>query len=96
VNDYVRAASKTANASILNVLANDTFNGTRATTSNVRITQISPAIQGVALDLSTGAISTTTRASSGTYNLVYQICEITAPTNCDTATATIELSGRTR
>lgn len=96
VNDYVRAASKTANASILNVLANDTFNGTRATTSTVRLSQVSPAIEGINLNISTGAIATTTKASSGTYNLVYQICEIAAPTNCDTATATIELSGRSR
>jgi hypothetical protein len=94
VNDYARASSKVAGVAIASVLANDTFNGTRATTATVQISQVSPPIRGIALNLSTGAISVAAKTSSGTYNLVYKICEIAAPTNCDTATATIELSGR--
>jgi hypothetical protein len=94
VNDYARASSKTASVAIASVLANDTFNGVQSTTSTVQISQVSPPISGITLNTSTGAISIAARTSSGTYNLVYKICEIAAPTNCDTATATLELSGR--
>ena len=94
VDDYARASSKVANVAIASVLANDTFNGVRATTSTVQISQVSPPISGITLNLSSGAISVKAKTSSGIYNLVYKICEIAAPTNCDTATATVELSGR--
>jgi hypothetical protein len=93
VNDYVRASSKVGSSPI-NVLTNDTFNGTAATTAKVRITQVSAPITGITLNTSTGLISVAARTSSGTYNLTYKICEINAPANCDTAIATLELSGR--
>lgn len=94
VNDYARASSKTANIPIASVLANDTFNRVRATTGTVQISQVSPPIRGITLNVSTGAISVAAKTSSGIYNLTYKICEIAAPTNCDTAIATVELSGR--
>jgi hypothetical protein len=93
VNDYVRASSKVGSSPI-NVLANDTFNGATATAAKVSITQISAPITGITLNTSTGWISVATKTSSGIYNLTYKICEINAPTNCDTAIATIELSGK--
>jgi hypothetical protein len=96
VNDYVRASSKSGGVVIASVLANDTFNGARATTATVQLSQVSAPIPGITLNLSTGAVSVAPKTSSGTYNLVYRICEIAAPTNCDNATATIELSGRGR
>lgn len=94
VNDYARASSKTASTPIASVLVNDTFNGVRATTTAVRISQVSPPVTGITLNLSTGAVSVKAKTSSGTYNIVYKICEIAAPANCDTATITLELSGR--
>lgn len=96
VNDYARASSKVASTPIASVLANDTFNGVRATTSAVRITQVTPPISGITLNASTGAVSIATRTSSGTYNIQYRICETNAPANCDIATITLELSGRDR
>ncbi len=93
VNDYVRASSKTASTP-LNVLTNDTFNGLAATPAKVSITQVSAPITGITLNTSTGWISVKAKTSSGTYYMTYKICEINAPTNCDTAVATIELSGR--
>jgi hypothetical protein len=93
VDDYVRTSSKTA-GSPLNVLTNDTFNGVQATISTVRISQVSPTIPGITLNTSTGLISVAAKTTSGIYNLTYKICEINAPTNCDTAFATIELSGK--
>jgi hypothetical protein len=93
VNDYVRASSKVGSSPI-NVLTNDTFNGTAATTAKVSITQLSAPIAGITLNTSTGLVSVATKTSSGTYNLTYKICEVNAPTNCDSAIATIELSGK--
>ncbi len=93
VNDYVRASSKIGSTP-LNVLMNDTFNGARATTSAVRLTQVTAPIPGITLNTSTGWVTIANKTSSGIYNLVYKICEINDLTNCDTATAVIELSGR--
>jgi hypothetical protein len=94
VNDYVRASSKIGSSPI-NVLTNDKFNGGPATPAQVQITQLSAPIYGITLNNSTGLVTVATKtASSGTYNITYKICEINMPTNCDTAVATIELSGR--
>lgn len=96
VNDYARASSKVASTPIASVLANDTFNGVRATTATVRISQVTSTIPGITLNTSTGAVSVANKTSSGTYNIQYRICEINSLTNCDTATITLELSGRDR
>jgi hypothetical protein len=96
VNDYGRGSSKTANTPIASVLANDTLNGLRAATPAVVLTQVSltPATSGITLNLTTGAVTVKTKTSSGLYYLTYSICEAASPTNCDTAVATIELSGK--
>jgi hypothetical protein len=98
VDDYVRAVSKTTAVVLPSVLSNDTFSGVRATTDKVSLSQVSltPSGYGFAFNLSTGAVSVTAKTSSGIYALVYKICEIGNPANCDQATATVELSGKTR
>ncbi len=96
VDDSVRASSKTGGIVIASVLANDTFNGVRATTATVRLSQASPPIPGISLNLSNGAVSVVPKTASGVYTLVYRICEITSLANCDTATVTFDLSGRSR
>jgi hypothetical protein len=96
VNDYGRASSKAANTVIASVLANDTLDGIRATTPTVVLSQVSllPASSGIALNLSTGAVTVKAKTTSGIYALTYQICEAASPANCDTAVATVELSGK--
>ncbi len=74
---------------IANVLSNDELGGNPATLANVNLTQISTANPGVTLDVATGAVNVTTVVLPGTYEVVYQICEIAVPTNCTTATATV-------
>ena len=93
VNESARASSKTGGVAIASVLANDTFNGSRATTATVQLSQVSAPIKGITLNLSSGAVSVAPKTSSGLYSLVYGICEIASPTNCDTATVTLDLSG---
>ncbi|MFK8270432.1 T9SS type B sorting domain-containing protein [Capnocytophaga stomatis] len=69
-----------------------------ATIANVNITQVTPAspINGSAniptLDVTTGDINVPTDTPAGTYTIVYRICEKLNPTNCDTATATVEVA----
>jgi len=93
VNDSVTASSKTGGTVIPSVLANDTLNAARATAATVQLSQASPAVQGITLNLSTGAVSVAPKTASGLYNLVYRICEIASLTNCDTATITLDLFG---
>ena len=96
VNDSVNASSKTGGTVIASVLANDTLDGAPATTSTVRLSQVSPPIAGITLNLATGAVSVAPKTPSETYSLVYRICEIASPANCDDATVTLYLSGRSR
>ncbi len=94
VNDSARASSKTSGVAIASVLANDTFNGARATTSAVRLSLPAPLPYGISLNLSTGAVTVAPKTSSGLYTFGYTICEIASPANCDSATVTLDLSGR--
>ena len=93
VNDSARASSKIGSTAIASVLANDTFNGARATTATVQLSQVSPPVKGITINLSTGAVSVAPKTSSGLYNIVYSICEIASPTNCPSATVILDLSG---
>ncbi|WP_212906478.1 T9SS type B sorting domain-containing protein [Capnocytophaga stomatis] len=69
-----------------------------ATIANVNITQVTPAspINGSTniptLDVTTGDINVPADTPAGTYTIVYRICEQLNPTNCDTATATVEVA----
>ena len=96
VNDVGRGSSKVANTPIASVLANDRLNGVRAATPAVVLSQVSivPATNGITLNVTTGAVNVKAKTDSRTYSLTYRICEAVSPANCDTAVATIELSGK--
>ena len=94
VDDVANGSSKTGGTVIASVLANDKLNGVPATTTSVRLTQVSPPIPGITLNLASGAVSVAPKTNSGTYNLVYRICEIASPANCDDATVKLNLSGK--
>ncbi len=94
VNDSARGSSKTGGVVIASVLANDLFNGVRATTASVKISLSAPLPKGFSVNFSTGALSVAPKTSSGTYSFAYQICEIASPQNCDQATVTVDLSGK--
>jgi len=55
----------------------------------VTITQVSTSNPNVTIDPATGAVNVAPGTPAGTYTLVYQICEILNPSNCDTATVTV-------
>ena len=72
------------------VLANDTYNGAAATTSNVNLTQVSTTNLGVALNTTTSMIEVAAGTPAGTYTVSYSICDKVNPTtNCQQATATV-------
>ncbi len=94
VIDAVNDTGTVANGSIggvavPNVLVNDTLNGVPATLATVTITQVSTTNPNVTINPATGAVNVAPGTPAGTYTLVYQICEILNPTNCDTATVTV-------
>ena len=92
VNDLWRLSSKLGGSSP-SVLVNDWFSNIRATTDKVSISLVSPLLKGMAFNTSTGVFSIAPKTSSGDYPIIYKICEIANPTNCDSATATLELTG---
>ncbi|RBN50164.1 gliding motility-associated C-terminal domain-containing protein, partial [Flavobacterium psychrolimnae] len=73
-----------------NVLVNDTLNGVPVLASQVATTFVSASNAGVTLSGTDVVVSAGTPA--GSYTLVYQICEILNPTNCDTATVTVSVT----
>jgi len=96
VADRARASSKTPGTAIASVLANDWLGNARATPANVSLSlvSLSPPNNDVRLDLSDGSVDVLRRTQSGTYTLVYQICEIASPANCGQGTVTLDLSGK--
>ncbi len=78
----------------LNVLADDTLNGAAATTGNVTITLASGSTvpPELTFDPSTGTVGVVAGTLAGTYSFDYTICEQLNPTNCSTATASVEVA----
>jgi len=78
------------------VLANDRLANAPATPATVRLSlaSLTPANNMIRFDLSDGSVDVLGKTSSGTYSLVYEICEIAMPTNCARATVRLDLSGR--
>lgn len=79
-----------AGGSTTSVLANDTYNGAPATTTNVILSVVSNSPQ---LTLNTdGTVTVTSGTSSGNYLLTYSICERANLTNCTTISSTITVA----
>ena len=74
---------------VANVLANDWVGGARTTTANVSLSLVSSSIAGVSLDLADGSVDVASGTASGSYTLVYRICNRASPANCDDATVTV-------
>ena len=85
-NDIV---SNLGGTSFTNVLANDLLNGVSVIPSEVTLTFVSSTNSGISLVGTNVVVAATT--PDGSYNLVYRICEILNPQNCDEATVTIKV-----
>ncbi|TDD73924.1 gliding motility-associated C-terminal domain-containing protein [Flavobacterium caseinilyticum] len=80
----------TGGTAVANVLSNDTLNGVAVLPSQVNTTFVSSTNAGITLSGTTVMVAAGTPA--GSYSLVYSICEILNPTNCDTATVTVTVN----
>ena len=78
----------TGNASVANVLANDTFNGGAVAPGSVTLT--STAAAPLAVDAS-GVVSVAPGTPAGTLTANYTICEVGNPGNCDTAAISVQV-----
>jgi hypothetical protein len=82
-----------ASRPITNVAANDTVNGAQAVlgaSGNATVSEANTWPTGIALDPTTGNVSTTKAVTAGVYNtLEYQLCDKNSPPDCTTTTDTV-------
>ncbi|WP_157466265.1 gliding motility-associated C-terminal domain-containing protein [Capnocytophaga sp. oral taxon 323] len=76
------------------VIDTATLGGNPVSSTAVTIAVVTPAtsLGGTptpTLNTTTGKITVPTGTKSGTYNIVYRVCEVLNPSNCKTATATV-------
>ena len=76
------------------VIDTATLSGNPVSSTAVTIAVVTPAtsLGGTptpTLNTTTGKITVPTGTKSGTYNIVYRVCEVLNPSNCKTATATV-------
>ncbi|MDI5897459.1 beta strand repeat-containing protein [Flavobacterium yafengii] len=79
----------TGETNVVNVLTNDTVNGSAVSLNQINLTTITP--NGNLTLNDDGSIDVVPNTPSGTYTLTYQICEKSNPTNCNQAEVSIEV-----
>jgi uncharacterized repeat protein (TIGR01451 family) len=90
VNDLGNSTTSMGGVVFSNVLSNDTLNGAPVIPSQVSLTIVTNTNPGVTLSGTSVVVAPGT--PPGNYTLVYQICEILNPANCDVATVTINVA----
>ena len=94
--DDAGGAVSTMNAtSVVNVLANDRFNGSPASAENVVLSFVSSTNGGVTLDASNGSVDVAAGTPGGVQTLIYRICEAANPSNCAQATVKVDVVPQT-
>ena len=74
------------NASLLNVLANDSLNGLGVSPGMVSLVKTtSTSATGISLDTATGIVSVLPNIPAGVYTFEYRICDTLNTGNCDTS-----------
>ncbi len=87
------ADSSFGDTSVLNVLGNDSIdNVTSPTDFDLSISAGSSLPSALTFDVSTGEVGVLPGAPTGLYSFDYDICEAGDPTNCETATVTIDVT----
>uniref|UniRef100_UPI000557686A T9SS C-terminal target domain-containing protein n=1 Tax=Flavobacterium succinicans TaxID=29536 RepID=UPI000557686A len=77
---------------IRNALANDLLNGSPADIAKFKFKLLTALSQFIIID-DNGNITLTDDAKAGIFKFEYQVCEAANPTNCSTATITINITG---
>ncbi|MCG2611730.1 PKD domain-containing protein, partial [Flavobacterium sp. SM15] len=73
-----------------NVLTNDTLNGNPIVPASVVLTVLTGSYPNISIS-SSGNVNVTSGIAAGSYVFTYKICEVINPTNCDTATVTVNV-----
>ncbi|MBW8311506.1 MAG: tandem-95 repeat protein [Rhizobium sp.] len=83
------ASGAAGGTAVANVLGNDTLDGGPATLATVSLSQVSTTNPNVTLDVATGAVNVAPGTPAGTYTVVYEVCELANPANCEQASVTV-------
>ncbi len=75
---------------VADVLANDIYEGSAATLSDVSLTQQAHDL-ALTLNTSSGAVSVEPATAAGEYTLYYEICDLLDPANCDSTGVTVDV-----
>ncbi|ARN79108.1 hypothetical protein BST97_14560 [Nonlabens spongiae] len=89
VDDSLTVPQGADSTEAINVLDNDTINGSPADIALVDLTQLGTGDPGITLDVSTGALSVSPSVAAGSYVLSYRICQSGSATNCDDAIVSV-------
>jgi hypothetical protein len=79
---------------IANVTANDSVNGATpvlGSAGNATISRSGTWPTGIALNTTTGAVTTSASLAAGPYSVAYQLCDRNAPANCATTSASVNV-----
>lgn len=96
VADSGSAVAGSASTAVANVAANDTVNGAPATlgsSGNATVAQSGGWPAGIALNTTTGAVTTTAAVAPGLYSVAYQLCDKNTPANCASITDSVTVTG---
>ncbi|MBB4802426.1 gliding motility-associated-like protein [Flavobacterium nitrogenifigens] len=77
---------------IINVLTNDTLNGSAVNLNDITLTTTIPDPKGALTLNSDGSVNVAPNTPAGTYTLTYQICEKADFGNCATAVVTVTVT----
>ena len=92
-NDTVNVSNVVQNQIVLqNILINDTLNGIPITINDVTISSTSGTNGFFDIQNNGSVIANSSSVPNGNYTLNYQICQISNPNNCATATVTINVN----
>ncbi|WP_205943052.1 DUF7507 domain-containing protein [Pedobacter frigidisoli] len=94
-NDSGSANGFVGGTAVNDVLANDTYNGSPATLTNVTLSPISTTNPNISLDVTTGKVNVAANTPAGTYTVVYQIEDKLNPGQVKTASVTITVDAPT-
>ncbi|SFK34832.1 Ig-like domain-containing protein, partial [Lysobacter sp. cf310] len=76
----------TGGTGVINVLGNDSLNGSTLNPADVSLT---PVTSGPLTVNANGTVDVAPNTPAGTYTVTYRICEVLNPSNCDTAVVTV-------
>ncbi len=83
----------TGAANVVNAFTGDLVNGIAATSANaiLSVAPLSIVPAGLSFDPATGETSVAAGTPAGRYSFTYQLCERLSPSNCTTATITVDV-----